>query len=164
MTGELRSEVYDFLYSTFPGSTLDDGYYFVHVKAPVSRRVRRVSATDVLTRLVDEPSWLVTVNADPTGFVGAARFEKGSTTYNPDWNISEEMPQWIAALPANPVVDLDGLRKSMKPLGALALISPSHRLIFDVRYMLVHAASNADLDALVKGNEQSFEREEHLGS
>src|SRR4051812_45907429 len=101
----LRTEVYDFLYRHFPGSTLDDGYFFVMIEAPVARRVQRGKVQEVFQRLLDAPSWLVTVNNDPSDSIDATRIEKHSTDYTPDWSHSDAVPQWIAELPARPRVD-----------------------------------------------------------
>jgi hypothetical protein len=147
----LRTDVFDFLYQHFLGSTLDDGYSFVRIQAPVTRRVHHDKVLEVFDELVDAPSWLVMVNVDPSDLIDATRIEQRVTSYVPDWNYSEEMPQWIAELPARPHVDLGALRKRMRPLGALALISSAHRLVFDIHYMRLHAASQQDLDTLVRG-------------
>lgn len=156
----LRTEVYDFLSQHFPGSTLDDGYYFVQIQAPVTRRILSDNVQDVFEQLLDAPSWLITVNVDPSDLIDATRIEQRVTSYNPDWNYSEDVPQWIAELPARARVDLGELRKRMKPLGALALISHAHRIVFDIHYMRLYAASQQELDNFVGGNQGSFVNEE----
>lgn len=118
--GALRMEVYGFLYRHFPGSTLDDGYYFVHIQAPVARRVHVDKVLEVFEKLVDAPSWLITVNDDPSDSIDATRIEQRTTSYNPDWNYCVDVPQWFAALPAKPRVDVENLLTRMKPIGALA--------------------------------------------
>jgi hypothetical protein len=135
-------------------------YFFVMIEAPVARRVQREKVQEVFQRLVDAPSWLVTVNNDPSDSIDATRIEKRSTDYSPDWSHNEAVPQWIAELPAKPRVDLETLRRRMKPLGALALISQTYRLVFDIHYMRLHAASKDDLDRFVGGTEGWFEEEE----
>src|SRR5262249_18304524 len=145
MSDSIRTDVYEFLGRQFPGSTLDDGYFFVQIKAPIVRDVRRDRANTVLDKLCDTPTWLITVNNDPRDLIEATRVEQGTTSYNPDWNHSEDVPQWLAELPARPRVDLDALRKRSKPLGALAVISPDHRIVFNVHYMRVYAATEDDL-------------------
>ena len=156
----LRTEVYDFLQRHFPGSTLDDGYFLVRIQAPIARDVHRDKALEVFEKLVDAPSWLVTANNDPSDAIEATRIEQGTTNYNPDWSYSEQIPQWFAELPAKPRVDLQSLRRRMKPLGAFALISPTHQLVFDIHYMRLHAASKENLDRFVRDCGDCFGDEE----
>lgn len=152
----IRTEVYDFLSRYFPGSTLDDGYFFVRIEAPSTHRVRREMAQVVLDRLCDGPSWMVTVNLDPNTAVSPVRLEQTTVAYSPDWTASEEIPQWFAELPLRARVDLAQLRGRLKPLGALAFISVQHRLVFDVQYMRLHAASVADLDRFLRPGDDLF--------
>lgn len=155
-THALRAEIYDFLNRHFPGSTLDDGYFFARIEAPVVRNVHSDKLGEVFDKLVDAPSWLVTVNNDPTGLIDARRIEQGLTSYTPDWNYNEDVPQWFVELPARPRVDLQSLRRSMKPLGALILVSPTHRLIYDLHYMRLYAASNEELERFAGNNSALF--------
>jgi hypothetical protein len=156
---DLRTQVCEFLDRSFPGSTLDDGYFFVRIEAANSRRVRRESMSAVFDRLIDRPCWLVSVNNDPRDFVESPRLEQGTTDYAPDWNYTEPVPQWFVELPIRARVDLEGFKRRMKPLGALAVFCPDQRLIFDVHYMRLHAASNEDLERFVEGHDGWFEAE-----
>ena len=159
MSDSIRMDIYEFLARHFPGSTLDDGYFFVQIEGSTTRRVRRERANEVLEKLCREPSWLVTVNNDPHGSVSPVRIEQRMTNYNPDWNYNEPIPQWLAELPAMPRIDLDALRRQSKPLGALAIISPSHCIVFDIHYMRLHAASQEDLERFARGSEDYFSDE-----
>lgn len=152
----IRTEVYEFLSRYFPGSTCDDGYFFVRIEAPVTRCVRREMAQALLDRLCDAPLWMVTVNLDPGAAVTAARLEQTTVSYSPDWTVSDEVPQWFAELGRGAHVDLTHLRGQLKPLGALAFVSPQHRLVFDVQYMRLHAASAVDVDRVSRPGEVLF--------
>jgi len=154
---KLSDEVRRFLESHFPGSSIDDGYYFVILESAAWRRVRD-DPFELLQRVADRVSersfWLICVGADPRDLVPARVAEQQTTLYTPDWNVQQELPQWFLAV--DPVkFDLRRMLRALGSPAALVFIDPARRIIFDARYRRVHATSEGDLDAFFAGIEDS---------
>jgi hypothetical protein len=157
----LSDEIRTYLGSHFPGSSVDDSYYFVTLQGGARRHIiddpfellQRVA-----DRLCERQFWLVAVGMDPREFVEPRVVEQEATFYQPDWNVDEKLTQWfVAAAPA--VVDLKRMLASLKSPAALVFIDPARRIVFDAVYRDVFATSEQDLNEFFSGIESSIQPE-----
>lgn len=95
---KISEEVLRYLNANFKGSTIDDGYYFVSMRAPVRWRVHDSAVEEVGERLAESGSWVITVGVDPRPYVSASTIEQRTVTYTPDWNVEKELAQWLVEL------------------------------------------------------------------
>jgi hypothetical protein len=149
----LKQEIVSFLGATFPGSTLDDGYFFVVMKAAHALAVPHGAAQRVVDKLCAGRCWLVCVGGDPGSHVRASRSEKDTVRYTPDYDIAQPMERWWLALDPAPV-DLQTIRTAMSPPSALLFVDPEHRVAFHANFNRVYAASAEALEAFRAGLEE----------
>src|SRR5262249_36165525 len=99
MTQSKFSEmVRSYLHSNFPGSTIDDGYYFVSITGGVRCRVDDAFVQEIGERLAEPGSWVITVGVDPRSYVSASSTEERSVYYKPDWDVEIKLSQWLVEL------------------------------------------------------------------
>jgi hypothetical protein len=138
-----------FLSANFPGATIDDDYYFVSVRSPANRRIKRDGVAAVAQKICDGWCWLVGVNVDGVAELAPLESESRPITYQPDWNIQQRFTQQLARVPCP--IDIDRLRRSKTDPSALVLISPSQRIVFDLAYDRVYAPSAEVLSTFLSG-------------
>ena len=152
-TTTITEDLHAFLDATFPGSTIHDGYEFVSITAPVDRMVRHDQRQRVADRICAGRGWLVAVGVDPRPWMNSTRIEEQTTCYNPDWNVQQYMPMWIAEIQAASF-DLGAMFGAMKSPGVLALISADYNVALHARRLF--ARSDAELARFAEGLEDCF--------
>lgn len=140
-------EVEDWLADNFPGSTIEDGYYFVRIKAEVECQVLLPESQAMSDYLTRGRCWIISVGGDLTPFTNPTRVEQDMTIYNPDYNIWEEIPRWIAET-ENVSLDIQGLIRSMMSEGILAIVAIDLGLVFNFSLLRLYATSKDELDRL----------------
>jgi hypothetical protein len=156
MSTDITDRIRAFLDATFPGSDIDDGYYFVSIKPRALRRVKRASLQQVVDRLCENDCWLVFVGPDPRKHVHARAAEQRTVVYAPDWNIQERRGEWLLDLEPGRV-DMEALGRMMDWPGALIVIDPQRRVVFDHRLQRLYADSEDHLISFIRGIEDCFE-------
>lgn len=121
-TTKLADEIRAFLDETFPGSSIDDGYYFVNIKAPVSRGVVHEQSQRIVDQICAGTCWVIAVGLDLPSHVRARVIEQRLVTYNPDWNVQKEMMQWLAVI-EDGKVDLGATLEGADLTGTLVFIN-----------------------------------------
>jgi hypothetical protein len=154
----ITEDLLGFLASTFPGSTIDDGYFFIVIRGGAERFVRYDKLQEAVDRITDGRCWLVTVNVDPRDLVEPDRIEQRTVDYNPDWNVHEPMPQWIVDV-SSTRVDISALiaRRKEARIGAYAFISADRRVAFQLPERSLIAASRSEMERFGEGLEACFE-------
>lgn len=149
----LLDELEALLARDFPGSTLDEGYWFVKIKAPHEGCVAGGRSQPIADDLCAGRAWLLVVGADPAPFVGTAT-ETRRVQYQSDWNVNETMTMYGVAL-AGPV-DLAAVGRSLRGPNALAIVAPDRGLILDVAMLRLHAVHQDALDRVVAAHPDCF--------
>jgi len=147
------AELSAFLEKDFPGSDLDEGYYFVRIKAPHETAAIRGRMQPIADDLCAGRAWLVVVGADPAPFTKAA-IETREVRYRSDWNVDEPKTMYGAEL-AGPV-DITALGNAIRGPGTEVIIAPDRGLALDVSLARVHAKQKTELDRLVAAHPDSF--------
>jgi hypothetical protein len=155
--GRISSDLRAFLDTVFPGSTIDDGYFFVRIEAPVAQLVHRDRFQPIADRLGEGDGWLVVVDADPRGVVPGADSEERTVHYRPDWDVDEKRSQWVVVL-HDTRVPLAPLIARLAPGSALAIVNAGKRVVLDVGTARVYATSLDDLHRFFDGIEDSIDR------
>ncbi len=153
ITGELRA----FLDAVFPGSTIDDGYFFVRIEAPAAQLVHRDRLQPIADKLGEGNGWLVIVDADPSDLLPGADLEERTVDYRPDWDVDEKMRQRVVEL-HDTSVPVAPLIARLAPASALTIVNASQRIVLDVGTARVYAGSRDDLDRFFQGIEDSVDR------
>lgn len=153
---EILQTVDRFLSHYFPGSRIDEGYYFVSIREGVEACIRHEQRQCLVDRICERPSLLVTVGVDPRPFVHATRVEQRVVDYNPDWDVHVSRPQWLAELPPQHV-DVGALLSAGTEPGALVLIDPEGCVILDLYLRTVHAPSRALMESFLTGLEDAVD-------
>jgi hypothetical protein len=153
----ISNDLRTFLDAEFPGSTLDDGYFFVRIEAPVSQLVHRDRLQPIADRLGEGDAWLVVVSTDPRDVLPGADVEERAVDYRPDWDVDDKMSQWVVEL-HDRTVPLAPLIARLAPASALSIVNASKRIVLDVGTARVYAASRDALDRFFQGIEDSVDR------
>jgi hypothetical protein len=148
----ISDSVRSYLNAYFKGSTIEDGYYFVSVRAPICWRIHDSAVQQVGDRIAESGSWVIAVGVDPTRYVNASTVEQRTVIYNPDWNIEKELPQWVVEL-GRAGIDLRSLLEEETVPGAAAIINPQRGIILDANMRRLYANDEATLAALLAGME-----------
>lgn len=155
MTSPILSEsVRKFLDANFPGSSLDDGYYFVSIGACPNWRVHDWAVQQVSDRLAGEGTWLVTVGVDPRPYTNARYVEQRTVVYTPDWNVEKKLIQWLAEL-AEPGIRIRPLLDAETVPGAAAIVNPQQGIVFNANARRLYARDHATLERLLDGMEDA---------
>ena len=155
--GRISDDLRTFLDATFPGSTLDDGYFFVRIEAPASQLVHRDQLQPIADRLGEGHAWLVVVSTDPRDVLPGANVEERTVDYRPDWDVDDKMTQWIVEL-HDRTVPLVPLIARLAPASALSIVNASKRIVLDVGTARVYADTRDALDRFFEGIEDSIDR------
>jgi hypothetical protein len=152
----IGDEIRAFLDRELPGSTLEDGYFFVVIDAAARRDVRGGCCQPLADDLCRGRCWLVVVGGDPRAHApGFVRAEERQVTYSPDWDRSEPMAQWLVEVVGTPV-DLAAIAAASRPEGVVALIAPERGLVLTIGVLDIHAAAPDELDRLVAAHPDCF--------
>lgn len=150
----ISDKVRSYLNADFKGSTIEDGYYFVSMRAPVCWRIQDGAVQQVGGRIAESGSWVITVGVDPTPYVKASTVEQRSVLYNPDWDIEKELPQWVVEL-AEAGIELRSLLEAESVPGAAAIVNPKRGIVLDANMRRLYANDEAALKALLTGLEHA---------
>jgi len=147
---KISDRVRSYLDANFKGSTIDDGYYFVSIRAPVCWRIHDEAVQEVGERLAEIGSWVITVGVDPSPHVTANAVEQRTVIYNPDWNIEKKLSQWLVEL-GQPGIQLRALLEAETVPGAAAIVNSQRGIVFDANMRRLYANDEAVLAALLTG-------------
>jgi|SRR5664279_6077877 len=158
-TTKLADEIRAFLDESFPGSSIDDGYYFVNIKAPVSRGVVHEQSQRIVDRICAGTCWVIAVGLDLPSHVRARAIEQRSVTYNPDWNVQKEMLQWLVVMDDGKL-DLAKALEGADLTGTLVFVNQSSGMVFNAYLRRLYGLSQSAMDVFANGIESSFEADE----
>jgi hypothetical protein len=154
---ELLQAVCRFLDENFPGSRIDDGYYFIAIREGAAAPIRHDHRQRLANRIGERRCLLVSVGIDPRPLLRTNRVEERTVEYNPDWDVHVPRPQWLVDLPPQRI-DVRALLSAGTEPCALALIDPERRIVLDLYLRTVHAPTRAVLDSFLVGFEDAVER------
>lgn len=144
----LSDNVRSYLDEHFPGSSIDNTYYFVTFNSPVNASIPEAQVGSVAANLAQPGAWLITVGVDPRAFVKPRKVEQSTVLYQPDWNIEKKLVEWIIEID-EPGVDMLRVLSAETSPGAAAIVDGRRHLLFDANARRVHAADQATLDAFL---------------
>lgn len=147
MSDKLSERVRAFLDARFPGSSIDDGYYFVRIVAPIEVQIRDEDRQRVAERVCAGRCWIISVGVDPRLHLKVLEGEQRTVTYNPDWNVERDLPQFLVEA-RTALIELDALLSEEQP-SALVFIDPDHGIVFNAGLRRVYATSDADVQRIV---------------
>lgn len=155
----LSDKVRTFLDQEFPGSSMDEGYYFVTIEAPIRGTVRD-DPFQLLERTVERicrhGCWAIVVGTDPRPYLRVGEADSREVNYRPDWNIEEPMTQWVVEHEGGGV-ELRSLLRNMTLVSAAVFIDSKQRVVVDAGKRRVYARSADELARFIEGIEDCIE-------
>lgn len=145
----LFDEFHGWLNRRFPESKTDDGYSFFILKAPFLQQVEGGKGQVIIDELTKGRWWLWVVGADPRPYVAHTRAESEAIIYNPDWNVWEEIPQWLLE-GTDTKIDVAQIARQLEGPDLFVVINPDRGVVLHLGHLALGSDTQEGLQAVVE--------------